>query len=82
MFPVTFYLIIFIVTYRMQNQFLRLYLARQIYKEMVIFNLGFRNVVIGFINEVATLTWFSYNKMYMGSNLPGQLKVINHELGK
>ena len=49
---------------------------------MVIFNLGFRNVVIGFINEVATLTWFSYNKMYMGSNLPEQLKVINHELGK
>lgn len=56
MFQVTFYLIIFIVTYRMQNQFLRLYLARQIYKEMIIFNLGFRNVVIGFIYEaVATL---------------------------
>ena len=65
MFQATFYLIIFIVTYRMQNQFLRLYLARQIYKEMVIFNLGFRNVVIGFINhnEVATLTWFSYKKI-------------------
>ena len=65
MFQVTFYLIIFIVTYRMQNQFLRLYLARQIYKEMIIFNLGFRNVVIGFINEaMATLqTWFFYKKI-------------------
>ena len=59
MFQASFYRIIFIVTYGMQNQFLWLYLARNIYKEMDIFNLGFQNVVFGFINELATLTRFS-----------------------
>ena len=32
--------------------------------------------------SLASLTWFSYKKMYMDSNLLGQLKVINNELGK
>ena len=40
------------------------------------YTLGFQNVAIGHISEVATLTGFSYEKMYtLLGVLPGQEKV-------